>query len=171
MTRNSVSVNGCMDYIQSKTMNHSSISSRSLEWPRLDWSQPDSFPCFSTEFIQTEMHHVRTLKILLHVYMYELKLCPVLDEARLERLFYGLESMLKLHQHFLNCLKSRQSACRGDALANMYPVAEFSDILISQVRAAQSGRFQTTCNVYVCHFEIVMLELLGCIITTQTSSF
>lgn len=86
------------------------------------------------------MHHVRTLKILLHVYMYELKLCPILDEARLERLFYGLESMLKLHQHFLNGLKSRQSTSQEDGSANMCPVAEFADILISQVRAARTER-------------------------------
>lgn len=86
---------------------------------------------------------MRTLKILLHVYMYELRLCPILDEARLERLFCGLDSMLKLHQHFLNCLKSRQSPSQEGGSANMYPVAEFADILISQVRPARTGKYET----------------------------
>lgn len=106
------------------------------------------FVWFSPEFIQTEMHNVRTLKILLHVYMYELKLCPILDEARLERLFYGLESMLKLHQHFLNCLKSRQSTSQEDGSANMYPLAEFADILVSQVRPAGTGKYETRCKLH-----------------------
>lgn len=85
------------------------------------------------------MHHVRTLKILLHVYMYELRRCSILDEARL---FCGVESMLMLHQEFLSCLKARQSS-QEDGSPNMYQIAEFADILISQVRAAGRGKKKT----------------------------
>lgn len=89
------------------------------------------------EFIQTEMHHVRTLKLLLHVYMYELRQRSILDEARL---FCGVESMLTLHQEFLSCLKARQSTSQEDGSPNMYQIAEFADILISQVRPAGRGK-------------------------------
>lgn len=97
------------------------------------------FVCFSQEFLQTEMHHVRTLKILLHVYMYELRQRSILDEARL---FCGVESMLVLHQDFLSCLKAHQSTSQEDGSPNVYQIAEFADILISQVSLAERGERQ-----------------------------
>lgn len=97
------------------------------------------FVCFSQEFLQTEMHHVRTLKILLHVYMYELRQRSILDEARL---FCGVESILMLHQDFLSCLKARQSTSQEDGSPNVYQIAEFADILISQVSPAGRGERQ-----------------------------
>lgn len=79
------------------------------------------------------MHHVRTLKILLHVYMYELKESLQLEEARLERLFPRVDALLVLHQHFLCCLKQcRQQALEQDSPHN-YRITQLGDILISQV--------------------------------------
>lgn len=85
------------------------------------------------EFIQTEMHHVRTLKILLHVYMYELRQSLLIEEARLERLFFGVDVLLNLHQHFLTCLKARQNESQEEGIPNTYRITQFGDILISQV--------------------------------------
>lgn len=85
------------------------------------------------------MHTVRTLKILLHVYMYELRQCSIIEESRLERLFFGVESLLSLHQHLLNCLRARQSKCQEEGAPNMYQITQFGDILISQVRPVRIG--------------------------------
>lgn len=101
------------------------------------------------EFIQTEMHHVRTLKILLHVYMYELRQCSILDEARL---FCGVESMLTLHQEFLSCLKARQSTSQEDGSPNMYQIAEFADILISQFSGAVGERMIDCYGLFCGHY-------------------
>lgn len=87
----------------------------------------------SPELIQTEMHHVRTLKILLYVYMYELRQSSLIEEAKLDRLFFGVEALLKLHQHFLNCLKARQKECQENGSPNNYQITQLGDILISQV--------------------------------------
>ncbi|XP_028449850.1 rho guanine nucleotide exchange factor 18a isoform X2 [Perca flavescens] len=84
------------------------------------------------ELIQTEMHHVRTLKILLHVYMHELRQSLLIEEARLERLFAGVESLLTLHQHFLNCLKLRQKTSQEEGSPSNYQITHLGDILISQ---------------------------------------
>lgn len=84
------------------------------------------------EFIQTEMHHVRTLKILLHVYMYELRRA-LLEEAKLDRLFLGVEALLNLHQHFLTSLKHRQRESQLDGSPNNYQITQLGDILVSQV--------------------------------------
>ncbi|CAB1323809.1 unnamed protein product [Coregonus sp. 'balchen'] len=48
------------------------------------------------ELIQTEMHHVRILKIMLRVYVRELK-----EHLHLDDLFPRLETLLQLHTHFL----------------------------------------------------------------------
>lgn len=79
------------------------------------------------------MHHVRTLKILLHVYMHELRQSLLIEESRLERLFFGVESLLNLHQHFLNCLKVRQTESQEEGSPNNYQITQLGDILISQV--------------------------------------
>lgn len=85
------------------------------------------------EFIQTEMHHVRTLKILLQVYMYELRRSQLIEDAKLEQLFLSVEELLSLHQHFLSCLKARQEEAQPDESPNNYQITQFGDILVSQV--------------------------------------
>ena len=85
------------------------------------------------ELIQTEMHHVRTLKILLYVYMHELRQSQLIKEARLERLFPGVENLLTLHQQFLDCLKAGQNQSREEGSPNNYHIIKLGDILISQV--------------------------------------
>ncbi|XP_051255130.1 rho guanine nucleotide exchange factor 18a isoform X1 [Dicentrarchus labrax] len=84
------------------------------------------------ELIQTEMHHVRTLKILLQVYMHELRQSLLIEETRLERLFSGVEPLLSLHQHFLDCLKVRQNESQEEGSPNNYQINQLGDILISQ---------------------------------------
>ncbi|XP_061587688.1 rho guanine nucleotide exchange factor 18-like isoform X2 [Cololabis saira] len=82
------------------------------------------------ELIQTEMHHVRTLKILFYVYMHELKRSLPLDEGRLERLFPRVETLLSLHQHFLDRLKELQGQEEG--ATDYYHITQLGDILSSQ---------------------------------------
>lgn len=89
--------------------------------------------CVSSEFIQTEMHHVRTLKILLQVYMYELRRSQLIEDAKLDRLFLSVEELLSLHQHFLSCLKARQKDAQTEESPNNYQITQFGDILVSQV--------------------------------------
>lgn len=76
---------------------------------------------------------MRTLKILLQVYAYELRRSQLMEEAKLDRLFLGVEALLGLHQHFLSCLKARQKAAQADESPNNYQITQFGDILISQV--------------------------------------
>ena len=87
----------------------------------------------SLELMQTEMHHVRNLKILLYVYMHELRQSHLIEEARLEWLFPGVDNLLSLHQHFLNCLKAHQCQSQEEGSANSYQITQLGDILISQV--------------------------------------
>ncbi|KAF7222185.1 rho guanine nucleotide exchange factor 18a [Nothobranchius furzeri] len=84
------------------------------------------------ELILTEMHHVRTLKILLNVYMHELKKSLLVDEAWMEQLFPGVKVLLSLHQHFLNNLKVRQTQCQVEGNSKIFHITQLGDILINQ---------------------------------------
>ncbi|XP_078143955.1 rho guanine nucleotide exchange factor 18a [Centroberyx gerrardi] len=104
------------------------------------------------ELIQTEMHHVRTLKILLHVYMHELRESLQMEEARLERLFPGLDVLLTLHQHFLNCLKVRRSQSLEDPDSpNNYQITQLGDILISQFSGDLGEKMKECYGVFCSH--------------------
>uniref|UniRef100_A0A3P9H5R4 Rho/rac guanine nucleotide exchange factor (GEF) 18a n=1 Tax=Oryzias latipes TaxID=8090 RepID=A0A3P9H5R4_ORYLA len=83
------------------------------------------------ELIQTEMSLVRTLKIIFHVYMHELRQALQMDDPHLERLFPAVESLLGLHQLFLLSLKELQSRSLQEGQA-VISVAQLASILISQ---------------------------------------
>lgn len=89
--------------------------------------------CAVTELMQTEMHHVRTLKIMLHVYVRELKENLQMDPGRLECLFPRLENLLELHAHFLSRLKERQREGLSSPSDRNYTIYRVADILIEQV--------------------------------------
>ncbi|MEQ2240524.1 hypothetical protein ILYODFUR_015941 [Ilyodon furcidens] len=100
------------------------------------------------ELIQTEMHHVRTLKILFHVYMYELKQSLLVDDAWLEKLFPSVEVLLSLHMHFFNFLKLRQKQSQDEENPNNFCITQLGDILINQF----SGNLGEQMMVVYSHF-------------------
>uniref|UniRef100_A0A3Q3H2R0 Rho/rac guanine nucleotide exchange factor (GEF) 18a n=1 Tax=Kryptolebias marmoratus TaxID=37003 RepID=A0A3Q3H2R0_KRYMA len=108
--------------------------------------------------IQTEMHHVRTLKILTHIYMYELKQSLRVDNAWLEQLFPGVEVLLGLHQLFLNLLKERQKESQEEGSSKNYYITQLGDILINQFSGLLGDQMMATYG-YFCskHSEAVSL--------------
>ncbi|XP_051929932.1 rho guanine nucleotide exchange factor 18 isoform X2 [Hippocampus zosterae] len=84
------------------------------------------------ELMQTEMHHVRTLKIMLHVYVRELKENLQMDSSRVECIFPRLENLLELHMHFLSSLKERRRESTVMPTEGNYTVDRIADILIAQ---------------------------------------
>ncbi|XP_056451751.1 rho guanine nucleotide exchange factor 18a [Gadus chalcogrammus] len=84
------------------------------------------------ELIQTESHHVRTLKILLCVYRNELIESALVDEARLKHLFYGLDGLLVLHTTLLQGLKQRRLESLVEGSPRNYQIRQLADILTAQ---------------------------------------
>ncbi|XP_034559484.1 rho guanine nucleotide exchange factor 18a [Notolabrus celidotus] len=103
------------------------------------------------ELIQTEMHHVRTLKILLHVYMHELRQSALIEESRLERLFLGVEALLFHHQRFLNHLKMHQSQSQEEDSPNNYQITQLGDILVSQFSGVIGEGMMECYSVFCSH--------------------
>lgn len=86
-----------------------------------------------TELIQTEINHVRTLKLVLGVYVRELRETLQMDETRLERLFPQVDNLLLVHQLFLNRLKQRRVDSMEAGSTQNYYIHNIGDILIAQV--------------------------------------
>lgn len=108
--------------------------------------------------MQTEMHHVRTLKIMLHVYVRELRENLQLDSGRLDCLFPRLDNLLELHTHFLSRLKERQRESLVSPNDRNYTINSVADILIAQVGSMQTDMYflksshnRVTCVQYDAH--------------------
>uniref|UniRef100_A0A8C7XVM0 Rho/rac guanine nucleotide exchange factor (GEF) 18b n=1 Tax=Oryzias sinensis TaxID=183150 RepID=A0A8C7XVM0_9TELE len=84
------------------------------------------------ELMQTEMHHVRTLKIMLRVYVRELRDNLQMDSSRLDCLFPRLENLLDLHARFLSRLKERRRDNLDSPSNKNYVINRVADILITQ---------------------------------------
>ncbi|XP_034038350.1 rho guanine nucleotide exchange factor 18a isoform X2 [Thalassophryne amazonica] len=112
------------------------------------------------ELIQTEMHHVRTLKILIYVYMHALKETLLMEDERLERLFPAVDVLLPLHQHFLNSLKLCRNQSQEDENPNICQITYLSDVLVSQFSGDLGERMKLWYTIFcsrqseaLCHYK------------------
>lgn len=88
-----------------------------------------------SELIQTELHHVRTLRIMDCVFRR-----GMLEEVQLEpgvvhALFPCLERLLSIHTHFLTQLLARRAHSLQPGSTNNFTITQICDVLIKQVGA------------------------------------
>uniref|UniRef100_A0A667Y154 Rho/Rac guanine nucleotide exchange factor 18 n=1 Tax=Myripristis murdjan TaxID=586833 RepID=A0A667Y154_9TELE len=103
------------------------------------------------ELMQTEMHHVRTLKIMLRVYVRELKENLQMDSGRLDCLFPRLENLLELHTHFLSRLKERRRENLITPNDRNYSIHRMADILITQFSGEIGVRMKESYGDFCSH--------------------
>uniref|UniRef100_A0A1A7YMC8 Rho/rac guanine nucleotide exchange factor (GEF) 18b n=1 Tax=Iconisemion striatum TaxID=60296 RepID=A0A1A7YMC8_9TELE len=103
------------------------------------------------ELMQTEMHHVRTLKIMLRVYVQELKENLQMDSSRIDCLFPRLENLLDLHTHFLSRLKERRRENLVSPSDKNYTVHRVADILITQFSGEIGERMKDSYGDFCSH--------------------
>ncbi|GAA6093318.1 rho guanine nucleotide exchange factor 18 isoform X1 [Tachysurus ichikawai] len=103
------------------------------------------------ELIQTEMHHVRTLKIMLLVYVHELRETLQLDERRLDCLFPQLEILLDLHGNFLSRLRERRQNTLEPGSQRNYVIHSVSDILSEQFSGELGERMKESYGLFCSH--------------------
>ncbi|XP_040896037.1 rho guanine nucleotide exchange factor 18 isoform X2 [Toxotes jaculatrix] len=103
------------------------------------------------ELMQTEMHHVRTLKIMQRVYVRELKENLQMDSGRLDCLFPRLENLLELHTHLLSCLKERRRENLVSPNDRNYTINRVADILIAQFSGEIGERMKDSYGDFCSH--------------------
>lgn len=96
--------------------------------------------------MQTEMHHVRTLKLMAGVYARELRDALQMGGDLLDRLFPRLEDLLKIHVGFLSSLRQRRRDSLEPGGERNYVVQRLGDILVLQV-----GVLVLWCPLVVTH--------------------
>nr|XP_029137538.1 A-kinase anchor protein 13 isoform X2 [Labrus bergylta] len=86
------------------------------------------------ELMQTEMHHIRTLRIMSEVYSKGLQKEVQLDLQTLERLFPVLDELLDFHtQHLLRLLdRKRESQLEAGSSEGGFVINRIGDILVNQ---------------------------------------
>ncbi|CAL1593637.1 unnamed protein product [Knipowitschia caucasica] len=103
------------------------------------------------ELMQTEMHHVRNLKIMLQVYVHELKESLQMDSSRIDCLFPRLENLLELHTHFLSRLKERQRENLHPPNTRNFIVHRVADILIAQFSGEVGEKMKESYGDFCSH--------------------
>uniref|UniRef100_A0AAQ5XPT7 Uncharacterized protein n=1 Tax=Amphiprion ocellaris TaxID=80972 RepID=A0AAQ5XPT7_AMPOC len=86
------------------------------------------------ELMQTEMHHIRTLRIMSEVYSKGLQKEVQMEPQTVEKLFPALDELLDLHtQHLLRLLeRKRESQLEAGTLDGGFIISRIGDILVSQ---------------------------------------
>ncbi|XP_056599861.1 rho guanine nucleotide exchange factor 18a [Triplophysa dalaica] len=103
------------------------------------------------ELIQTEINHVRTLKLVLGVYVREVRETLQLDETRMERLFPQVENLLQIHQFFLNRLKQRRIESMEAGSGQNYCIHRIGDILVEQFSGELREQLRYCYGVFCSH--------------------
>ncbi|XP_073764209.1 A-kinase anchor protein 13 isoform X5 [Danio rerio] len=83
------------------------------------------------ELIQTEMHHLRTLRIMCDVYSKGLLMDLQLEPQAVEKMFPMLDDLLELHSFFFSALLERKKEARLDG-TDGFLIHRIGDLLVSQ---------------------------------------
>ncbi|XP_043954461.1 A-kinase anchor protein 13 isoform X3 [Gambusia affinis] len=86
------------------------------------------------ELMQTEMHHIRTLRIMSEVYSKGLQKEVPLEQHTVEKIFPALDDLLDLHSQLLQRLLDRrkESQLEGGGSEGGFVINRIGDILVSQ---------------------------------------
>lgn len=86
--------------------------------------------------MQTELHHIRTLRIMSEIYSKGLQKEVPLDQHTVERIFPVLDDLLDLHSQLLQRLfdRKKESQLEAGGSEGNFTINRIGDILVSQVR-------------------------------------
>uniref|UniRef100_A0A286ZV00 Rho/Rac guanine nucleotide exchange factor 18 n=1 Tax=Sus scrofa TaxID=9823 RepID=A0A286ZV00_PIG len=100
------------------------------------------------ELMQTEAHHVRTLKIMLKVYSRALREELQFSPKAVSHLFPGADDLLELHSHFLSRLKERRQESLEEGSDRNYIIQKIGDLLVQQFSGEIGERMKEKYGVF-----------------------
>ncbi|XP_031948515.1 rho guanine nucleotide exchange factor 18 isoform X4 [Corvus moneduloides] len=108
------------------------------------------------ELMQTEMHHVRTLKIMLKVYSKAMREELQFPNAIINKLFPCVDELLEMHGQFLLQLKERRKESLEEGSDRNYIIQNIGDLLVKQFSGENGERMKEKYGVFCCgHNEAV----------------
>ncbi|KAM5237627.1 rho guanine nucleotide exchange factor 18 [Ctenodactylus gundi] len=100
------------------------------------------------ELMQTEAHHVRTLKIMLRVYSRALQEELHFSGHAVGRLFPCADGLLELHGRFLARLKERRLEALEEGSERNYVIQKIGDLLVQQFSGENGERMKEKYGVF-----------------------
>ncbi|KAG7468181.1 hypothetical protein MATL_G00140090 [Megalops atlanticus] len=94
------------------------------------------------ELIQTEMHHVRTLKIMADVYSKGLVKEVQLELQTVERIFPVLEDLLEIHTGFFSRILERKRESQQEGKDGGFVIRKIGDVLVTQFSGSNAERMK-----------------------------
>ncbi|XP_058137915.1 rho guanine nucleotide exchange factor 18 isoform X2 [Dasypus novemcinctus] len=117
------------------------------------------------ELMQTEVHHVRTLKIMLRVYSRTLQEELQFSSKDISRLFPGADDLLEMHSQFLSRLKERRQEFLEEDSDRNYIIQKIGDLLVQQFSGENGERMKEKYGVFcsghneaVSHYKLLLQQ-------------
>ncbi|XP_034513598.1 rho guanine nucleotide exchange factor 18 isoform X1 [Ailuropoda melanoleuca] len=117
------------------------------------------------ELVQTEVHHVRTLKIMLKVYSRALQEELQFSSKAVSRLFPCVDELLDVHSHFLSRLKERRQESLEEGSDRNYVIQKIGDLLVQQFSGENGDRMKEKYGVFcsghkeaVSHYKLLLQQ-------------
>ncbi|XP_057889535.1 A-kinase anchor protein 13 [Melospiza georgiana] len=103
------------------------------------------------ELMQTEMHHVRTLKIMNDVYSAAMMKELQFDQQAVDKLFPCLEDLLHIHSQFFQRILERKKESLADKSEKNFVIRRIGDILVNQFSGENAERMKKTYGKFCGH--------------------
>ncbi|NWX82345.1 AKP13 protein, partial [Nothoprocta ornata] len=103
------------------------------------------------ELMQTEMHHVRTLKIMNDVYSAGMIKELQYDQHVVDKIFPCLENLLHIHSQFFQRILERKRESLADKSEKNFVIRRIGDILVNQFSAENAERMKKTYGKFCGH--------------------
>uniref|UniRef100_A0A8C3LI65 A-kinase anchoring protein 13 n=1 Tax=Chrysolophus pictus TaxID=9089 RepID=A0A8C3LI65_CHRPC len=103
------------------------------------------------ELMQTEMHHVRTLKIMNDVYSAGMLQELQYDQQVVDKIFPCLENLLHIHSQFFQRILERKKESLADKSEKNFVIKRIGDILVNQFSGENAERMKKTYGKFCGH--------------------
>nr|XP_056722074.1 A-kinase anchor protein 13 [Euleptes europaea] len=103
------------------------------------------------ELMQTEMHHVRTLKIMSDVYSRGMVQELQFEQQMVEKVFPCLEDLLAIHSQFFQRILERKKESFADRGDKNFVIKRIGDILVHQFSGESAERMKKTYGKFCGH--------------------
>ncbi|NXW13310.1 AKP13 protein, partial [Circaetus pectoralis] len=103
------------------------------------------------ELMQTEMHHVRTLKIMNDVYSAGMLKELQYDQQVVDKIFPCLENLLHIHSHFFQRILERKKESLADKSEKNFVIKRIGDVLVNQFSGESAERMKKTYGKFCGH--------------------
>ncbi|XP_043380601.1 A-kinase anchor protein 13 isoform X3 [Chelonia mydas] len=103
------------------------------------------------ELMQTEMHHVRTLKIMSDVYSRGMLEELQFEQQMVEKVFPCLDDLLNIHNQFFQRILERKKESLMDKSEKNFVIKRIGDILVNQFSGENGERMKKTYGKFCGH--------------------